>query len=71
MKSDMSDSERELRKKLDIVYRVFKEASKKLNRVDRCWQEVIDSQVYIIDELKNESVASITPVMKKSRKEKA
>ena len=37
MKSEMSDSERELRKKLDIVYRVFKEASKKLNRVDRCW----------------------------------
>ena len=41
--TEMSDSERELRKRLDIVYRVFKEASKKLNRVDRCWQEVIDS----------------------------
>ena len=53
--TEMSDSERELRKRLDIVYRVFKEASKKLNRVDRCWQEVIDSQVYIIEELKNDT----------------
>ena len=50
----MTSGERELRKRLDIVYRVFKQASAKLTRIDRNWQEVIDSQVYILDELRND-----------------
>ena len=50
----MTSGERELRKRLDIVYRIFKQASQRLTRIDRNWQEVIDSQVYIVEELRNE-----------------
>ena len=64
----MTSGERELRKKLDIVYRVFKQGSSRLTRIDRNWQEVIDSQVYIIEELRNETDQ---PEPTKSRKEKA
>lgn len=50
-KFEKANGERELRKRLDIIYRVFKQASQKLNRVDRNWQEVIDATVYIIEEV--------------------
>ena len=68
MQFEMTSGERELRKRLDIVFRVFKQASARLTRIDRNWQEVIDSQVYILDELRNDSDQP-SPV--KSRKEKA
>lgn len=55
MEFEGSSSERELRKRLDIVCRVFKQASGRLTRIDRSWQEVIDSQVYIIEELINDT----------------
>ena len=51
----MTSGERELRKRMDIVYRVFKQASKRLTRIDRNWQEVLDSQVYILEELRNDT----------------
>ena len=40
-----------MRKRIDIVYNVFKKASSKLTRIDREWQEVLDAQVYVIEEL--------------------
>lgn len=51
---------REIRKRLDIIYRVFKQASQKLNRVDRNWQEVLDATVYIIEEVKADSSVNET-----------
>ena len=69
MQFEMANGERDLRKKIDIVYRVFKQASQKLNRVDRNWQEVIDAQVYIVEELRTES--SNNDLQSLSRKEKA
>ena len=70
MQFEMTSGERELRKRLDIVYRVFKQASTRLTRIDRNWQEVIDSQVYIIDELRNET-DSADCMPGKSRKDKS
>ena len=52
---EMTSGERELRKRMDIVYRVFKQASTRLTRIDRNWQEVLDSQVYILEELRNDT----------------
>ena len=69
MQFEMTKGERDLRKKIDIVYRIFKQASQKLNRVDRNWQEVIDAQVYIVEEVKSE--ANSNEVQTLSRKEKA
>lgn len=64
----MGFGERELRRRLDIVYRIFKQASQRLTRIDRNWQEVVDSQVYLLEELKSETGES-EPTQ--SRKEKA
>ena len=50
-KHELTHGERDLRKRIDIVHNVFKKASEKLTRIDREWQEVVDSQVYIIEEL--------------------
>ena len=58
MQYDIANGERELRKRLDVVHRVFKQASQRLNRIDRNWQEVIDATVYIIEEVKNEAPAA-------------
>ena len=51
MEFEYGSGERDLKKKIEIVRQVFKKASHNLTRVDRNWQEVIDSQVYILDEL--------------------
>ena len=48
---ELTASERDLRKRIDIVFQVFKNASTRLTRIDREWQEVLDAQVYIIEEL--------------------
>lgn len=48
---ELTASERDLRKRIDIVFQVFKNASNRLTRIDREWQEVLDAQVYIIEEL--------------------
>ena len=48
---EMPASERDLRKRIDIVFQVFKNASNRLTRIDREWQEVLDAQVYIMEEL--------------------
>ena len=37
MQFEMTSGERELRKRLDIVFRVFKQASARLTRIDRNW----------------------------------
>lgn len=71
MQFEMTNGERELRKRLDIVFRVFKQASVKLTRIDRNWQEVIDSQVYIIEELRAESEPGEHPAIKSRQKDKS
>ena len=68
-KFDIATGEREIRKRLDIIYRVFKQASQKLNRVDRNWQEVLDATVYIIEEVKADS--SVNETFAAVRRDKA
>lgn len=45
------EADRELKRRIEIVAQVFGQASNKLNRIDRDWQQVIDSQVYVLEEL--------------------
>jgi len=40
-----------LRKRIEIVLQVFKAASEKLTRVDREWQDVLDAQIYMLEEI--------------------
>lgn len=49
--SESKDSDRELKRRIEIVIQVFSQAANKLNRIDRDWQQVIDSQVYVLEEL--------------------
>jgi hypothetical protein len=37
------ETDRELKRRIEIVTQVFSQASNKLNRIDRDWQQVIDS----------------------------
>jgi hypothetical protein len=39
----MHVGERVIRKRVEIVLEVFKNASEKLTRIDRDWQEVLDA----------------------------
>jgi hypothetical protein len=43
--------ERVIRKRIEIVLQVFRSASERLTRIDREWQEVLDAQVYILEEI--------------------
>lgn len=50
-KEELSQGERDLRKKVEIIIQVFKTSADRLSRVDREWQEVMDSQAYVLEEI--------------------
>ncbi len=49
-KDDMRE-ERAVRRSLEIVVDVFSKAASKLMGLDRDWQQVLDAQVYILEEI--------------------
>ena len=51
MQETFNAGERVLRKRIEIVLQVFRAASEKLTRIDREWQDVLDAQVYILEEI--------------------
>lgn len=52
--SPASEEEHKVFKKLKKVVACFKDASNRVGRVDRDLQEVIDAQVYLMEEMLNE-----------------
>lgn len=52
--SPASEEEPKVFKKLKKVITCFKDASNRVGRVDRDLQEVIDAQVYLLEEMLNE-----------------
>ncbi len=52
--SPASEEEPKVFKKLKKIVACFKDASNRVGRVDRDLQEVIDAQVYLVEEMLNE-----------------
>lgn len=50
-KKDDIGEERAVRRSLQIVVDVFSKAASKLMGLDRDWQQVLDAQVYILEEI--------------------
>lgn len=46
-----SEYERGFCKRLEVVMQVFRLQADKIRKIDRQWQQVLDSQVYILEEV--------------------